>query len=282
VRILVTGAGGQLGTDLVPSLAPHDVVAVDHAKCDVADRDAVLGLITTVRPDVVIHAAAWTAVDACQADPDRAWAVNALGTRHVADGARRTGAHLCVISTDYVFDGRATEPYVEWDPTGPLNVYGRSKLAAEHEALTGTPGACVVRTSWLCGAGGPNFVATMVRLAAGRGEIPVVADQHGCPTFTADLAQGIRRLVVARLPGIFHVTNQGATTWYELARSTLDAAGQDPDRVRPITTAELVPARPAPRPAYAVLDNAALRLSGLPVLDDHRAPLQRLVRELLA
>jgi dTDP-4-dehydrorhamnose reductase len=280
VRILVTGAGGQLGTDLVPILAPHDVVAVDHANCDVADRDAVLGLVTTVRPDVIIHAAAWTAVDACQADPDRAWAVNALGTRHVADGARRTGAHLCVVSTDYVFDGRATEPYVEWDPTGPINVYGRSKLAAEREALVGAPGACVVRTSWLCGAGGPNFVATMLRLASEPGEISVVADQHGCPTFTADLAQAIRRLVVARLPGVFHVTNQGATTWYELARATLAAAGHDPGRVRPVTTAELVPARPAPRPAYAVLDNAALRLSGLALLDDHRDALQRLVKEL--
>jgi dTDP-4-dehydrorhamnose reductase len=159
-------------------------------------------------------------------------------------------------------------------------VYGRSKLGAEHEALAGAPGASVIRTSWLCGLHGPNFVSAILRAAARPGELTVVADQQGCPTFTADLAFAIRALVMARLPGIFHVTNQGATTWYHLARATLAAAGDDPDRVRPITTAELVPARPARRPAYGVLDNAALRLSGLALLDDHHEPLIRLVKEL--
>jgi dTDP-4-dehydrorhamnose reductase len=284
VRIVVTGADGQLGHDLVPALAPHDVLALDRHACDVTDRDAVVSLIASVQPDAIVHAAAWTAVDDCELHPDRAWAVNALGTRHVAEGSRLVDAYLCTIGTDYVFDGLATTPDAEWDPTGPLSVYGRSKLAAEAEAQT-VPGACVVRTSWLCGAGGRNFVATMVRLAsegASEGQqVPVVADQEGCPTFTADLATAIRRLVIGRLPGVFHVTNQGATTWYELARATFSAAGQDPDRVVPITSAELDPPRLAPRPAFSVLDNAALRLSGMPMLDDWHAPLQRLVKELL-
>jgi dTDP-4-dehydrorhamnose reductase len=286
VRVLVTGASGQLGQDLVPALSSHDVVAVTRAHCDVADRDAVLSLITTVRPDVIVHAAAFTAVDACESQPDKAWSVNALGTRHVTEAARVVDAYLCVLSTDYVFDGRSTVPYVEWDATAPLSVYGRSKLAAEREALTGASGACVVRTSWLCGAGGPNFVATMVRLAGERSSdgrrVPVVNDQHGCPTFTADLAGALRRLVTGRFGGTFHVTNQGPTTWYEVARATFAAAGADPDRVVPISTAELDPPRLAPRPAYSVLDNAALRLSGLPVLDDWHDPLNRLVKELVA
>jgi dTDP-4-dehydrorhamnose reductase len=285
MRVLITGAAGQLGHDLVPALAPHEVVGVDRDLCDVTDRDAIVGLIASFQPDVIVHAAAWTAVDDCELNPDRAWAVNALGTRHVAEGARLVGAHLCSISTDYVFDGQATRPYVEWDVTGPLSVYGRSKLAAEGEALT-VPGACVVRTSWLCGAAGGNFVSTMVRLAVEgateRRPVPVVADQYGCPTFTPDLSAAIRRLVVGRLPGVFHVTNQGPTSWYELARSTFSAAGQDPDRVVPITTGELDPPRPAPRPVFSVLDNVALRLSGLALLDDWHAPLERLVKEILA
>jgi dTDP-4-dehydrorhamnose reductase len=279
VKVLVTGATGQLGRDVIGAFDGWDVIA---ARVDVADRDAVLGAVTTVSPDAVVHAAAWTAVDACEAEPDRAWAVNALGCRHVADACRRVGAHLCAISTDYVFDGTASAPYTEWDTPNPLSVYGRSKLGGEREVLGLAPGASVVRTSWLCGAGGPNFVKTMLRLASGDGEVSVVDDQRGCPTFTADLAGALRRLVSARLPGLFHITNAGATTWFDLARSVFELAGADPSRVVPVSTAELRPARPAPRPANSVLDNAALRLSGLPLLPDHREPLERLVKELLA
>jgi dTDP-4-dehydrorhamnose reductase len=283
VRILVTGAHGQLGRDLVPALAPHEVFAVDSHVCDVTDRGAMVALVLDLQPDAIVHAAAWTAVDDCERDPDRAWAINALGTRHVAEGARLVGAYLCTLSTDYVFDGQSTRPYVEWDRPAPLSVYGRSKLAAETETLA-VPGACVVRTSWLCGVGGANFVATMVRVAtsgSGSEPVPVVADQHGCPTFTPDLAGAIRRLVLGRHPGLFHITNQGATTWFDLARATFAASGQDPDRVVPITTADLDPPRLAPRPAYSVLDNLALRVSGLPLLDDWHTPLERLVKELL-
>jgi len=306
VKILITGAGGQLGQDLVAACDPgrDDIIAADHRGLDVGDRDEVLGAITSLQPDIVIHAAAWTAVDACESDLDRAWKVNALGSRHVAEACRLAGAHLCAVSTDYVFDGTATTPYTEWDHVNPLSVYGRSKLGGEREIQALLPGASIVRTSWLCGAGGPNFVRTMLRLAgagaagagaagaagagaagaagpAGPTEVRVVNDQWGCPTFTADLAQLVRTIAVSRLPGVFHATNQGATTWYELARLTFELAGADVDRVIPITTAELDPPRPAPRPAYSVLDNAALRLQGIPLLADHREPIQHLVKELL-
>jgi len=282
VRVLVTGAGGQLGVELAAAFtrAGHAVTAAMRADLDVGDRDAVLGTITTLRPDAVVHAAAWTAVDDCEADPDRAWRVNALGCRHVADGCRRVSAHLCSVSTDYVFDGESADPYTEWDRTNPLSAYGRSKEAGEREVLALAPGASVVRTSWLAGAGGPNFVRTMLRLAAGTGEVRVVDDQRGCPTFAADLASSIVGLVSCRLPGVFHVTNQGATTWWGLARATFALAGADQDRVVPIRTAELDPPRAAQRPVNAVLDNAALRLSGLPMLADHHEPLERLVRAL--
>ncbi|HEY2429718.1 MAG TPA: dTDP-4-dehydrorhamnose reductase [Acidimicrobiales bacterium] len=281
MRVLITGAGGQLGQDLVGAFEGWDVVAADHARLDVGDRDAVLGAITSLAPDAVVHAAAWTAVDACEADPDRAWRVNALGSRHVADACRRTGSHLCAISTDYVFDGTSPAPYREWDAVNPLSVYGRSKLGGEREVLGLAPGATVVRTSWVCGAGGHNFVKTMLGLAAGSGNVTVVDDQHGCPTFTEDLAGLVRTLVAARLPGTFHATNQGATTWFDLARAVFSLAGEDPARVVPIKSAELSPPRPAPRPANSVLDNAALRLSGLRLLPDHHEPLERLVKGLV-
>jgi len=172
-------------------------------------------------------------------------------------------------------------PYTEWDPTNPLSVYGRSKLGGETEALRLAPGAAVIRTSWLCGAGGPNFVKTMLRVAASsNAEVTVVDDQHGCPTFTADLAPLVRRISVARLPGVFHATNQGATTWCGFARAIFAAAGADPGRVVPIPTSALQPPRRAPRPVNSVLDNAALRLAGIPLLGDHHEPLERLVKEL--
>jgi dTDP-4-dehydrorhamnose reductase len=279
MRVVITGAGGQLGHDLVASFAGHDVTAVDHGALDVADRAAVLQLMDGVRPDAVVHAGAWTAVDACEADPDRAFQVNALGTRHVAEGARLTGAHVLYVSTDYVFDGTATAPYTEWDATNPLSVYGRSKLGGEREL---DPGSTIVRTSWVCGRHGANMVKTILRLDRERDELAFVDDQHGHPTFTADLAAMIRDLAVARLPGLFHVTNQGATTWFQFARDVLAAAGREPEKVRPIATADLDPPRPAPRPANSVLDNAALRLQAVPLLADHHDPLERLVKELLA
>jgi dTDP-4-dehydrorhamnose reductase len=302
VRILITGAGGQLGTDLARLAladAHHHVVAADRTRLDVADRDQVLGAVTGLRPDLVVHAAAWTAVDACEADPDRAWTVNALACRHVAEGAAAVGAHVVSVSTDYVFDGTSPSPYREWDATNPQSVYGRSKLGGEREILSRLPGAAVVRTSWLCGLHGANMLKTVLHLAvqadgnrqvdrsgpkdrnAPGNRLRFVDDQRGCPTFTADLAGMILELGAGRRPGIYHVTNQGPTSWYEFACEVVACAGLDPAMVEPIATADLSPPRPAPRPANSVLDNAALRLGGVTLLPDHREPLARAVKALL-
>ena len=281
MRILVTGAGGQLGTDLMLAGGRHEMVAAPHSILDVGDRDQVLAAVTSLAPDLIIHAAAWTAVDACESDPERAFRVNAFGGRNMAEAARLSGAHLVAVSTDYVFDGTKEDAYHEWDEPRPMSVYGHSKLAGEREITELLPGAAIARTSWVCGAHGSNMVKTVLRLAGGEGTLRFVDDQRGCPTFTEDLAVMLLQLAISRRPGVFHVTNQGPTTWYRFARDVLAAAGQDPDRVEPIRTSELDPPRPAPRPANSVLDNAAIRMSGLPLLPDHHEPLERTVKALL-
>lgn len=279
MRVLVTGAGGMLGRAVTEHFeaAGTAVTAVPHDRLDVCDRDAVLQAVTTVRPDAVVHLAAWTAVDDCEHDPDRAFRVNALATRHVAEATRRAGAHLLYVSTDYVFDGTKDSPYHEWDAPRPLSVYGRSKLAGEQEAGRE---ATVVRTSWLVGRHGANILKTILRLATERETISFVDDQRGHPTLADDLARMLHRLVAERRPGVFHVTNQGAVSWCDFARAVLEAAGHDPGRVQPITTAQLDPPRAAPRPANSVLDNAALRLGGVPVLPDFRDSLRQTIATL--
>ena len=283
MKILITGAGGQLGRDLQShgEAQGDEVVAATRATLDVGDRDAVYQAVTGVQPDVVIHAAAWTAVDACESDPDKAYRVNALASRWIADASRRVGAHLVAVSTDYVFDGTKDDPYVEWDRPNPRSVYGRSKWGGEQEIAAHAPGASVVRTSWVCGEHGGNMIKTVLKLAE-RPELAFVDDQRGHPSFTADLAVGIRRLAAARVPGLFHMTNQGAVSWFEFVQAILESAGHDPAKVRPIKTADLDPPRPAPRPANSVLDNAALRLGGMPLLPHYRESLDRLVARLTA
>jgi dTDP-4-dehydrorhamnose reductase len=276
VKILVTGAGGMVGREVVEALAPHDVIGVDHARLDVSDRDAVHAVVGSVNPDAVVHCAAMTAVDACESDADRAFLVNALGTRFVVEAARRARAYVVALSTDYVFDGTQPEPYHEWDTPNPASVYGRSKLAGEREV----DGGAVVRTSWVIGRYGANMAKTVLRLAGEDGPLRFVDDQRGCPTVAADLATMLRTFVVERLPGTWHVTNQGAVSWFEFAQEVLRAAGQDPARVVPIKTKQLDPPRPAPRPANSVLDNRALRLTGRPLLPDFRESLPGLVRAL--
>ncbi|MGZ4758727.1 MAG: dTDP-4-dehydrorhamnose reductase [Acidimicrobiales bacterium] len=277
MKVLITGAGGQVGRELVDVFAGHDVTGFDHRTLDVADRDAVLGAVTSIRPDVIVNSAAYTAVDACETETDTAWAVNAMAVRHLADGARRVGARVCHISTDYVFDGTKPDPYVEWDQPNPASMYGRSKLGGELEL---SPDDTIVRTSWVCGFHGGNMVKTILRLAGEHDTLSFVDDQRGHPTFADDLASVVNRLVVDRRPGLFHVTNQGAVSWFEFAQAVLEAAGLDPARVSPVATADLEPARPAPRPANSVLDNAALRLSGVPLAPDFHEPLGRLVPRL--
>lgn len=281
VRVLITGAGGQLGTDLANACdrVGDEVHAYGHDRLDITDRAAVLDAVASVRPSAVVNCAAWTAVDACEADPDRAFRANALAVRWLAEACRRGGVHLVQVSTDYVFSGDQAAPYVEWDEPGPRSAYGRSKLGGEREA---GPAATIVRTSWVCSTRGQNMVKTVLRLAAERPELAFVDDQRGHPTFTADLAPMVRRLALERRSGLYHVTNQGAVSWYEFAREVLAAAGRDPSVVRPIATADLQPPRPAPRPANSVLDNAALRLAGIPLLRDFREPLAEAVRALSA
>jgi dTDP-4-dehydrorhamnose reductase len=306
IRVLLTGGNGQLGQDLsrvlagavpdggssdgiaiLPSVAEgtFDVLSTDIDTLDVVDRTSVLAATESFRPDIVLHGGAYTAVDACESQPDTAYSVNALGTRNMAEAAVAAGAHLVYVSTDYVFDGTLDRPYVEWDQPNPRSVYGRSKLGGETEvhAVAG-PSATIVRTAWVSGAHGANMVKTVLRL--GRSDpgstLRFVDDQHGCPTFTSDLAAALVRLALDRRPGTFHVTNQGETTWFGFARAVLDAAGLDPGRVEPITTSDLDPPRPAPRPANSRLDNAGLRLSGVPLLPEWTHALNRLVTALPA
>ncbi len=306
-RVLVTGGNGQLGRDvrdvlageipvggvpahqLVGTLLPpvhrgaFEVLSTDIDSLDLIDRSAVRDAVERFRPDVILHGGAYTAVDACESDPDTAYAVNAMGTRHMAESAVSVGAHIVYVSTDYVFDGRSDRPYAEWDQPCPQSVYGRSKFGGELEirSIAG-PSGTVVRTSWVSGAHGANMVKTVLRLAGAStdGALRFVDDQHGSPTFTADLARAIVRLGTDRRPGTFHVTNQGETTWFGFVRATLAAAGHDPARVEPISTADLDPPRPAPRPANSRLDNAAMRLSSLPAMPPWEDALARLVAAL--
>lgn len=284
MRVLVTGAAGQLGRDTVLACetAGDTVVGVDRAQLDVTDRDAVLGAITSWQPDVVIHCAAWTAVDLCESDPDRAFTVNAMSVRHLAEACHRAGAHLVTVSTDYVFDGTLDRPYHEWDTPHPASVYGASKLAGEREALALGPQAAVVRTSWVCGEHGANMVKTVLRLVDSNPTLSFVSDQIGHPTFTADLAPMLRRVALDRRSGVHHLTNQGAVSWHGFVQAIVAGVGRDPAMVLPIVTADLQPPRPAPRPANSVLDNAVARLSGLPPMRDFHEPLAELLARLTA
>lgn len=282
MRVLITGAGGQLGHDLVATAtaAGDEVIAADHAAIDITDRDAVLAAVTSTAPDAVVNAAAWTAVDACESDPERAFLANGLAVRWLVEACHRVSAHLVHVSTDYVFDGTLDRPYHEHDTPNPQSVYGASKLVGEREALALGPAAAVVRTSWVCGEHGGNMVKTIARLHGEGRDLAFVDDQRGHPTFTADLAPVLRRLALDRRSGIHHVTNQGAVSWYEFTREVVAGLGGDPDAVGAISTADLDPPRPAPRPANSVLDNSVLRSSGLPLLRDFRAPLAELLARL--
>ncbi|MFN8050856.1 MAG: dTDP-4-dehydrorhamnose reductase [Acidimicrobiales bacterium] len=285
MRILVTGSNGQLGTELQRLLepTPHEMLGVDIDTCDISDRDQCLGAITGWSPDLIIHGAALTAVDLCETEPELAYRVNSLATRFIADGARRVGAHVVYVSTDYVFDGTKSSSYVEWDEPDPQSVYGRSKLGGEREI---DPEWTVARTSWVCSAHGKNMVKTVLSVAAERDELTFVDDQVGHPTFASDLAAKLVQLGVARAPGIHHVTNLGAVSWYEFVRAILEAGGHHPDKVKPISTADFLAARPADappmatRPANSVLDNFALRNSGFGEMRDYHEPLAEVVAEL--
>ena len=277
VKLLITGASGQLGTDLVLSAqkSGHEVIAASHNDLDITDISQVGRVVGEANVDAIIHAAAWTAVDACESDPQKAMAVNRDGTANIVSAARESGARVIYISTDYVFDGTKSTPYIESDLPNPQSVYGASKLAGEQQIDLTTDQ--IVRISWVCGEHGANMVKTILRLAASNPTLTFVNDQIGSPTFTSDAAPAIVELATSGSAGIWHLTNQGSTSWFGFARDVLSAAGQDPNRVIATTTELLQPARPAKRPANSVLDNARMRQANLTMLDDYHIPLQRLV-----
>lgn len=279
MKIFVTGAGGQLGHELVrvAQTAGHIVTASSRGDLDITEPSEIRNAFAATRPDVIIHAAAWTAVDACEDDPARAFAVNATAASSVANAARVVGARVIYISTDYVFDGTKPTAYVESDRPNPQSVYGGSKLAGE-QAMSSHD--AIIRISWVCGFHGSNMVKTILRLADSQPNLQFVNDQIGSPTFADDAATMIVRLVEEQRSGVWHVTNQGVTSWFDFARDVFRIAGLDPRRVIPISTEALQPPRPAKRPSNSVLDNSAVRSAGIPLLDDFIKPLQRLVHRL--
>ncbi|MFI6854044.1 dTDP-4-dehydrorhamnose reductase [Streptomyces sp. NPDC050416] len=278
MRWLVTGAGGMLGHDVVEELTRRgeEVVGLDRAALDITRSAVVDTVVRDHRPDLVVNCAAYTAVDDAESEEARALEINGDGPRLLARACAAHGARMIHVSTDYVFSGEArTTPYPEDHPTGPRTAYGRTKLAGERAVLEELPGAsAIVRTAWLYGVHGTNFVRTMIGLEARRDTLDVVDDQRGQPTWSADVAERIADLGVRLGPdahGVFHATNSGEATWYELAREVFSLVGADPDRVRPTSSAAFP--RPAPRPAYSALAHRRWQEIGLPLPRDWRSAL---------
>jgi dTDP-4-dehydrorhamnose reductase len=278
-RWLVTGAGGQLGTDVKQLLNAYraDVTALDRQALDIGDAHSVDEALTAATPDVVVNCAAYTAVDLAETDEAAATVINGEAPGHLARWCAAHDARLIHVSTDYVFDGEATTPYEVDHPMAPRSAYGRSKAAGERAVLEAGGDAHIVRTAWVYGVGGPNFVKTIARLAGERETLSVVDDQRGSPTWSLHLARGLTALAVADVkPGIWHCTGAGETTWYGFARAIFEELGLDPARVTPTTTAAFP--RPAPRPAYSVLSASKWQAAGLPELPDWREALHEAVK----
>lgn len=278
VSLLITGAYGQLGSDLRAAATERGlhVAAFGSRELDITDPvevDSTLAAFAHDHPGgVVVNAAAYTAVDNAETDTDAAYAVNATGPGLLAAAAAEHRLGFIHVSTDYVFRGDAQTPYEPTHPTGPQSVYGASKLAGEHAVLAAHPGAHVVRTAWVYGATGANFVKTMCRLEGAHSTLSVVDDQVGSPTWSSDLAVGLIELAGSATPaGVLHCTNSGATTWFDFTRAIFTEMGADPERVRPISSAAF--RRPAPRPAYSVLSGRSWAAAGLTPLRPWRAAL---------
>jgi len=267
MKLLVTGAAGMLGRDLMLAAgnAGHDVVGFGHRELDVADADAVKKKLDLERPDLVINSAAWTAVDDAEEHEPAAFAVNGTGAGHVAAAAAEVGAAVVYISTDYVFDGQKREPYVESDQPAPLSAYGRTKLAGEEATTAANKRHFIVRSAGLFGVGGRNFVDTMLRLAQSQNEVTVVRDQVGSPTYTWHLAYGIVRLIEGIEYGIHHMAAADQCSWYEFAREIFEQAKVDCN-VLSITSAEF--GAPAPRPAFSALTSQREHAIRLPSWHD--------------
>jgi dTDP-4-dehydrorhamnose reductase len=279
MRITIFGATGLLGKALMREWKEREdeVTGFCSADGDIRDEKQVLRLVQLSRPDWIILAAAYTDVDGCESNRDLAFEVNCHGALNVARAAKQHGARLLFISTDYVFDGTKTAPYVTDDPRSPRSVYGQSKAQAEVQLGEILPQCCIVRTSWIFGAGGKCFPETILKLAATRPQLEVVGDQRGCPTYSVDLARGLVQLCRQGVSGIVHATNRGDCSWYEFAREIIAGAGLD-TTVRETTSDKFV--RPAERPKYSVLSPESLQKCGV-VMPDWRDALQRYLAERL-
>lgn len=277
MRILVTGAKGMLGRTLARHLSNHELTLVDRDDFDLTDARATHDAVLGARPEVVIHGAAFTAVDRCESEVETAFAVNATGSTNVAVAAHRVGARLLAVSTDYVFSGLGAVPYVETDPTDPRSVYGQSKWAGEVAVRTHCPDHCILRIAWLYGQGGPSFVHTMMKLGAQGGDpLRVVSDQVGNPTSCDAVARHIGQLLEVPVAGTLHFTCEGETSWYDFTRTIFAQRGFERG-VEPCSTEEYP--RPAPRPLNSRLDNRALRALGLEPFPPWEAALERFFLE---
>jgi dTDP-4-dehydrorhamnose reductase len=275
MKAMIFGASGLLGKALMREWSDDEVVGLTSRDVDIREPDRVREVVEKARPEWIVLAAAYTDVDGCESHPDLAFAVNRDGAVNVAQAAKRSGAKVVFLSSDYVFDGKKTAPYETQDPRNPQSVYGRSKAEAEVRLLEVLPECCIARTSWLFGTGGKCFPDTILKLAAGRPVLDVVNDQLGCPTYSVDLARAIVELCRTHARGMVHVTNAGDCSWFEFAREIVKAAGLATE-VRPISSQQM--ARPAPRPAYSVLSAKSLEPYGIaaPTWQD---ALQRYLRE---
>jgi dTDP-4-dehydrorhamnose reductase len=275
-KIVVTGAGGQLGRELTEwNIDNIHIIGLTRKELDITSAKQCQAVMEHHKPDVVIHCAAYTAVDKAEAEPDVAFLVNEQGTRNVAEAAAAVGAKMCYISTDYVFDGTGNSPYQELDGTNPQTVYGKSKLAGECAVQSLMEKYFIVRTSWVYGRYGNNFVKTMLKLAGEREQLTVVADQVGSPTYTYDLAAFLIQLVQSEQYGIYHASNSGNCSWYEFARAIFEESGKKVTVV-PCTTAEFP--RPAPRPVYSIMAHGAILANGFHELRPWREALQHYLK----
>ncbi|WP_040952379.1 dTDP-4-dehydrorhamnose reductase [Gorillibacterium massiliense] len=278
MKILVTGANGQLGHDLVKLFAgKYEIHGLGREHLDITNEEQCNRIISDLRPEVIIHSAAYTAVDKAESEEDLAYKINAFGTRNVAVAAEKVGAKLCYISTDYVFDGAGGNPYREYDNTNPQSVYGKSKRAGEQLVQTLSSRYFIVRTSWVYGLYGANFVKTMLKLAQDRDSLKVVSDQLGSPTYTVDLAHFLEQLVQTERYSIYHASNSGICSWFEFARAIFEESGLK-TQVVPCTTEEFP--RPAPRPQYSVMEHLAIRTNGFVDLRPWREGLRAFLKEL--
>jgi dTDP-4-dehydrorhamnose reductase len=260
-KVLITGANGQLGKELVEYFSnknDFEVIGYGRQELDITNQDQVDKLFLKIKPNIVIHTAAYTKVDLAESDADQAYLVNSIGTRNVAVAAEIIGSKLVYISTDYVFDGTSGEPYNEFMLTSPIGVYGKSKLAGEQFVRDFHSKFFIVRTSWVFGKHGNNFVKTMINLGREKEKLSVVNDQNGCPTYTFDLAVCLYELVKTSKYGVYHVSNSGSCTWYEFAKAIFEEAKIKVELI-PCTTKEFP--RPAPRPINSVFDHMALKLN---------------------